>query len=88
MSSPSSSSEHPDFNFNHSPIGHLSSGDSNKSDSSLDFTLFDYLSTSNNILSNHPLHEDDEVFIGHSEEGLISLPLYKDILDESMSSND
>jgi len=88
MSSPSSSSEHPDFNFNHSFTDSLSTGYSSESDSSLSFTPFDYLSTSNNILSNHPLHEDDEVFIGHSEEGLISLPLYKDILDESMSSND
>ena len=87
MSSPSSSSEHSDFNFNHSLTGHLSSGYSSESDSSLDFTPFDNLTTSNNILSDSPLHEDDEVFMGLSEEKLIPLPLYRDMLDESMSSN-
>ena len=45
-----------------------------------------YLTTSNNILS-PPLHEDDEVFMGPSEEELIPLPLYKYMLDESMSSD-
>ena len=65
MSSPSSSSEHSNFNFNHSPTDPLSSGDSSEP-SSLDFTPFDYLTTSNNILSNPPLHEDDEVFMGPS----------------------
>ena len=85
MSSSSSSSEHSDFNFNHSPTGPLSSGYSSESDSSLDFTPFDYLTTSNNILSDPPLHEDDEVLMGLSEEELIPLPLYRDMLDESMS---
>ena len=66
MSSPSSSSEHSDFNFNHSPTGPLSFGDTSESDSSLDFSPFDYLTTSNNILSNPPLYEDDEVFMGPS----------------------
>ena len=87
MSSPSSSSEHSDFNFNHSPTGPLSLGYSSESDSSLDFTAFDYLNTLNNILSDPPLHEDDEVFMGLSEEELIPLPLYRDMLDESMSSD-
>ena len=41
MSSLSSSSEHKDFNFNHSPTGPLSSGHSSESDNSLDFTPFD-----------------------------------------------
>ena len=88
MSSPSSSSEHSDFNFNYSPTGPLSSGYSSESDSSLDFTTFDYLTTSNNILSDPPLHEDDEVFMGLSEEEIIPLPLDRDMLDESMSSDD
>ena len=59
----------------------------NKSDTSLDFTPFDYLTTLNNILSDPPLHEDHEVFMGLSEEELIPLPLYKDMLDESISSD-
>jgi len=84
---PSSSSEHSYFNFNHSPTGLLSSGDSSEHDSSLDFTPFEYLTTSNNVLSDPPLHEDDEVFMGRSEEEFIPLSLYKDILDESMSSD-
>ena len=79
----SSSSEHSDFNFSYSPTGSLSSGDSNESDSSLNFTPFDYLTTSNNILSDTLLHEDDEIFMGLSEEELIPLPLYRDILDEN-----
>ena len=83
----SSSSEHSDFNFSHSPTGPLSSGHSSESDSGLDFTLFDYLTISNNILSDPPLHEDDEVFMGPSEEELIPLPFFKDMLDESMPSN-
>ena len=87
MSSPSSSSEHSDFNFNHSPTGSLSSGYSSESDNSLNFTPFDYLTTSNNILSDPPLHEDHEVFMGLSEGELIPLPLYSDMLDESMSSD-
>ena len=87
MSFPSSSSEHSDFNFNHFPIGPLSLGDSSEYDSSLDFTPFDCLTTSNNILSDPPLHEDDEVLMGLSEEELIPLPLYRDMLDESMSSD-
>ena len=86
MSSPSSSSEHLDFNFNHSPTGPLSSGDTCESDGNLDFSHFDYLATSNNVTSDPPLQEDDQVFMGPSEE-LIRLPLYKDILDESMSSD-
>ena len=53
----------------------------------MDVTPFDYLTTSNNILSDPPIHEDDEVFMGPGEEELIPLPLYKDILDESMSSD-
>ena len=85
MSSPSSFSEHSDFNFNHSPTGPLSSGDS--SESIADFTPSDYLTTSYNVLSNPSLHEDDEVFMGLSEEELIPLPLYKDMLDERMSSD-
>ena len=80
MSSPSSSSEHSDFNFNHSPTGPLSSGCSSESDSSMDFTPFDYLTTSNNILFDPPFHEDDEVFMGLSEEELIPLPFYRDML--------
>ena len=87
MSSPSSSSEHSDFNFNHSLTGPLSSGNSSESDSSLDFTPFDYLTTSNNVLFDPPLHEDDEVFMRPSKEELIPLPLYKHVLDESMSSD-
>ena len=63
MSSPSSSSEHSNFNFNHSPTGPLSSGYSSESDTSLDFSPFDYLTTSNNILIDPPLHGDDEVFM-------------------------
>ena len=43
--------------------------------------------SSNNILSDPPLHEDDEVFMGLSEKELIPLPLYRDMLDESMSSD-
>ena len=78
MSSPSSSSEYLDFNFNHSLTGTFFSEYSSESDSSLDFTPFDYLTTSNNILSDPPLHEDHE---------LIPLPLYRDMLDESMSSD-
>ena len=70
MSSSSSSSEHSDFNFNHSLTSPLSSRYSNESDTSLDFTPFDYLTTSNNILSDPPLHEDDEVFMWVSEEEL------------------
>ena len=85
MSSPSSSSEHSDFNFNHSPTGPLSSGYSSESDTSLDFTPFDYLTTSNNILTDPLLHEDDEVFMGLSEEKIIPLPLDRDMLDESLS---
>ena len=72
---PSSSSEHSNFNFNYSPTGPLSSGYFSESDSSLDFTPFNYFTTSNNILSDPPLHEDDEAFIGLSEEKLIPLPL-------------
>ena len=53
----------------------------------MDFTPFDYLIISNNILSDPPLHEDDEVFMGLSEEELIPLPLHRDMLDESMSSD-
>ena len=87
MSSPSSSSEHSDFNFNHSPTGPLSLGYSSESDSSLDFTPFDYLTTSNNILSDPPLHEDDEVFMGLSKEEIIPLPLHRDMFDESISSD-
>ena len=87
MSSPSFSSKHSDFNFNHSPIGPLSSGYSSESESSMDFTPFDYLTTSNNILSDPPLHEDDEVLIELSEEELIPLSLYRDMLDESISSD-
>ena len=87
MSSPSSSSKHSDFNCNHSLTGPFSSGDSSESDSNSGFTPFDYLTTSNNLLSEPPFHEDDEVFMGASEEELIPLPLYKDILDESMSSD-
>ena len=84
MSSPSSSSEHSDFNFNHSPTGSLSSVDTSESDGSLDFSFFDYLTRSNNVASDAPLQEDDQVFMGPSEE-LIPLPLYKEMLDESMS---
>ena len=87
MSSPSSSSEHSDFNFNHSLTGPLSSGYSSESDTSLDFTPFDYLTTSNNILSDPPLHEDDDVFMTLSEEEIIPQPLDRDMLDESMSSD-
>ena len=75
MSSPSSSSEHLDFNFNRSPTGPFSSGYSSESDTCLDFTPFDYLTISNNILSDPPLHENDEVFMGPSEVKLISLPV-------------
>ena len=85
--SQSSSSEHSDFNSSHSPTGPLSSGNSNESDSNLDFTPFDYLTTSNNILFDPPLHEDDEVFMELSEEEIIPLPLDRDMLDESMSSD-
>ena len=46
-----------------------------------------YLTTSNNILSDPPLHEDDEVFMGLSDEEIIPLPLDRDMLDESMSSD-
>ena len=49
----------------------------------MNFSPFDYVTTSNNVLSNPPLHKDDEVFIGLSEEELIPLPLYKDMLDET-----
>ena len=49
--------------------------------------IADYLTTSNNILSDPPLHEDHEVFMGLSEEELIPLPLYRDMLDECMSSD-
>ena len=38
-------------------------------------------------MSDPPLHEDDEVFMGLSEEELIPLSLYRDMLDESMSSD-
>ena len=82
MFSPSSSSEHSDFNFYHSPTGPLSSWDSSEFDSS----SFEYLTILNNVASDHPLHEDDQVFMGPSEE-LIPLPLYEDMLYESMSSN-
>ena len=74
MSSPSFFSEHLDFNFNHFPTSPLSSMDSSESDSSLNITLFDYLTTSNNILTDPLLHEDDGVFMGPSEEELIPLP--------------
>ena len=87
MSSPYSYSEHSDFNFNHYPTSPLSLGNSSESDNSLDFTPFDYLTASNNVLSDPPFHEDDEVFIGPSEEELIPQPLYKDMLDESISSD-
>jgi len=87
MSSPSSSSEHLDFNFNRSPTGPFSSGYSSESDTSLDFTPFDYLTTSNNVLTDLPIHEDDEVFMWVSEEDIIPLPLDGDMLDESMSSD-
>ena len=60
---------------------------SSESDTSLDFTPFDYLTTSNNILTDPLLHEDDEVFMGLSEEEIIPLPLDRDMLDESMSSD-
>ena len=85
-SSPSSSSKHSDFNFNHSSISPLSSGDTNEYDGSLDFSPFDYLTTSNKVAFDAPLQEDDQVFIGSSEK-LIPLSLYKDMLDESMSSD-
>ena len=81
MSFPSFSSEHSNFNFNYSPTGPLSSRDYSESDGSLDFISFDYLTTSNNVAFDHPLHEDDQVFMGPSEE-LIPLPLYKDMLYE------
>jgi len=87
MSSPSSSSEHLDFNFNRSPTGPLSSGYSSESDTSLDFTPFDYLTTSNNVLTDPPIHDDNEVFMWVSEEDIIPLPLDGDMLDESMSSD-
>ena len=86
MSSPSSSSEHSDFNFNHSPTGPLSSWYC-ESDTSLNFTPFDYITTSNNTLTDPPLHEDDEVFMWVSEEEIIPQPLDRDMLDESMSSD-
>ena len=86
MSSPSSSSDYSDFNFNHSPTGPLSSGDTSESDVNLDFSPFDYLTSSNNVASDTPFQEDDQAFMGPSEE-LIPLPLYKDMLDESMSSD-
>ena len=70
MSSPSSSSEHLDFNFNHSPTGPFSSGYSSESDTSLDFTSFDYLTTSNNVLTDPPIHEDNEDFMWVSEKTL------------------
>ena len=93
MSSPSSSSEHSEFNFNQSPTGPLSSGYSSesdtslKSDTSLDFTPFDYLTTSNNIFTDPPIHDDVEVFMWVSAEDIIPLPLDGGMLDESMSSD-
>ena len=87
MSSPSSSSEHLDFNFNRSPTGPLSSRYSSESDTSLDFTPFDYLTTSNNVLTDPPIHDDNEFFMWVSEEDIIPLPLDGDMLDESMSSD-
>ena len=53
----------------------------------MSFTPFDYFTTSNNVLSDPPLHEDDEVFMRPNEEELIPLPLYKDMLDEIISSD-
>ena len=73
MSSPSSSSGHSEFNFNQSPTGPLSSGYSSESDTSLDFTPFDYLTTSNNVLTDPPIHDDNEVFMWVSEEDIIPL---------------
>ena len=87
MSSPSSSSEHSEFNFNQSPTGPLSLGYSSESDTSLDFTPFDYLTTSNNVLTDPPIHDDNEFFMCVSEEDIIPLPLDEDMLDESMSSD-
>ena len=80
MSSSSSSSKYSDFNFSHSPTGSLSSGDSSESNSSLNFTPFYYLTTSNNILFDPPLHKDDEVFMGPSEEELIHCHFIKTCL--------
>ena len=65
-----SSSERSNFNFNHSPSGTLSSGDSSESDSSLNFTPFNYFTT-HNVLSDSPFYEDNEVFMRPSEEELI-----------------
>ena len=87
MSSPPSSSDHVDFNFNRSPTGPFSSRYSSESDTSLDFTPFDYLTTSNNVLTDPPIHQDDEVFMWVSEEDIIPLPLDGDMLDESMTSD-
>ena len=53
----------------------------------MDFTPFDYLTASNNVLSDPFFREDNEVFMRPSEEELIFLPLYKDMLNESMSSD-
>ena len=86
MSSPSSSSEQSDFNYTHSPTGPLSLGDSSDSDKSLNFYPFDYILPSNNTAYNPTLHEEDQIFLVPGED-LISLSLYEDIPDKSMSSN-
>ena len=65
----------------------LSPRDSNDSDSSLDFSLFDYLLPSNNDVSDPTLHEEDQVLLGPGEELIIPMPLYEDMLHKSMSSD-
>ena len=46
-----------------------------------------YLTTSNNVITDPPIHDDNEVFMWVSEEDIIPLPLDGDMLDESMSSD-
>ena len=86
MYSPSFSSKQSDFNFNHSPVNPLSPGKSSEYDSSLDFSSFDYLFSSNNVASDPTLHKKDQVLLGPGDE-LIPLPLYKKMFDKSISSD-
>ena len=86
MTFKSSSSEQSDFNFTHSLTGPLSPGESSESDNSLGFSHFNYLLLSNNVASDPILHEEDQVFLGYSEE-LILMPLDEEMIDKSMSSD-
>ena len=86
MSSKSSSSEQSNFNFAHSPIGPLSPRESSECDNSLEFSHFNYLLPLNNAASDPTLHEENQIFLGYGEE-LIPMPLDKEMLDKSMSSD-